>query len=378
MKNSKKRKLIVAICALFVAAHCYNSIREKHKLHHPAIVQPRLSSWQHLLHNGDEDSFLVLTGLNFATFRLVIGILSHDEPVFGKRGRPSSLNLEGKLGLLLFYLSSHCRTKHLCLLFGIVPSVADRYILEMLDKVIAALSKHPNSQICFPTLAEMAVYAAMIAVREPTVPDVMGFVDGCHFFCKCGESKIEQGKYYNGHVKDTTVNNIFLFGPDGIIRFACFNYPGSMHDGQVSYLLVREVINKIGPYKACVDQGFARSGELYDRFVGPISRKRLQKIARHLRPLLVARSHRYTSLRQAIEWGMRGLQGSFSRLTSRLSTYKHTRRNIIHSILLLHNLRTHHIGLNQIKTVFNPEYEQYIHMGNYDKIHRYFANVGDD
>lgn len=36
------------------------------------------------------------------------------------------------------------------------------------------------------------------------------------------------------------------------------------------------------------------------------------------------------------------------------------------------NYRTEYIGLNQIATVFNPEYEQYINLENYDKLYKYY------
>jgi hypothetical protein len=86
------------------------------------------------------------------------------------------------------------------------------------------------------------------------------------------------------------------------------------------------------------------------------------------------------SLRQGSEWGMRGLQGSFSRLKSRLTSNKRKRKNIIHGIILMHNYRTHHVGLNQIATVFNPHYEQYINVDGYDKIARYYdiENIESD
>ena len=86
----------------------------------------------------------------------------------------------------------------------------------------------------------------------------------------------------------------------------------------------------------------------------------------------MARSGLFTSLRQAAEWGMRALQGSFSRLKARLSSDKKKRGMIVLSIILLHNFRTEHVGLNQIATVFNPEYEQYINLENYDRIRDYF------
>ena len=70
--------------------------------------------------------------------------------------------------------------------------------------------------------------------------------------------------------------------------------------------------------------------------------------------------------------GMRALQGSFSRLKARLTSNEQDRYEIILSISLLHNLRTHYVGLNQIATVFNPEYEQYINVDGYDKLKEYY------
>ena len=71
---------------------------------------------------------------------------------------------------------------------------------------------------------------------------------------------------------------------------------------------------------------------------------------------------------------MRAPQGSYPRLKSRLCSDKEKRNDIILSILLLHNFRTHYVGLNQIATVFNYHYEQYINIDGYDRIARYYAN----
>jgi hypothetical protein len=132
------------------------------------------------------------------------------------------------------------------------------------------------------------------------------------------------------------------------------------------------VLEKIGVFAFCVDQGFARNGVLYDKFVGPLSARARRQLAPALRELLMEKHGIYVSLRQASEWGMRALQGSFSRLKSRLTSDSAKRNDIILSILLLHNYRTECVGLNQITTVFNPEYEQYINLDTYDKIARYF------
>jgi hypothetical protein len=75
---------------------------------------------------------------------------------------------------------------------------------------------------------------------------------------------------------------------------------------------------------------------------------------------MIQRHSIYVSLRQASEWGIRALQGTFTRLKARLPSNNVKREKIILSILLLHNYRIKNVGLNQIATVFNPHYAQYI------------------
>jgi hypothetical protein len=214
----------------------------------------------------------------------------------------------------------------------------------------------------------------MVRNREPEAIDVIGFTDGLTILCECSDDPDVQNAYFNGYYHDTCCNNVFCFSPEGKIIYASINCPGSWHDSQVAANLIQKVINEIGQYKICVDQGFPRGGELMDKFVGPISKKRRKRL---LREQLLRQSNVYASLRQASEWGMRSLQGSFPRLKSRLCSDKEKRKDIILSIILLHNFRTTHVGLNQIATVFNYHYEQFINIDGYDRIARYYANVND-
>ncbi len=74
---------------------------------------------------------------------------------------------------------------------------------------------------------------------------------------------------------------------------------------------------------------------------------------------------------------MHGLQGSFPRIKKRLPTHCSQRRLVVESIILIHNFRTEIVGLNQIKTVFDPEYEQYINAQEYDRTRQYYLHPDD-
>ena len=61
----------------------------------------------------------------------------------------------------------------------------------------------------------------------------------------------------------------------------------------------------------------------------------------------------------------------------RLRQHRRGRRLVIESIVFINNFRTHIVGLNQISTVFNPEYEQVINLDGYNRIRQYYLQPGD-
>jgi DDE superfamily endonuclease len=361
------------IMTLFSAALWYNSLRSRSRLTRSAILEPKLSPWSRLYHFGDSGSFLQLTGFTRDAFRNLRIVLFGDHDNDGRRvGRPSSLDPNGELGLYLFFVGSTMGLKHLCLIFGVVPTTAAITIWKMMKVICKLLRRHPAAEVSFPDDDLMRIYARMVQSREPMINNVIGFVDGLSLSVQCSDDILRQNASYNGYSHDTAITNVFAFSPLGKIIFAADNYPGSWHDSTVAQDLINIVVSKIGVYALCVDQGFPRSGDLHDRFVGPMSKKIKKKLSPELAEYLIPTHERYISLRQASEWGMRALQGTFSRLKSRMTSNSKKRQKIILSIVLLHNYRTHLMGLNQIATVFNPLYDQYINLDTYDRIQRYF------
>ncbi len=53
------------------------------------------------------------------------------------------------------------------------------------------------------------------------------------------------------------------------------------------------------------------------------------------------------------------------------------RRRVLETIVYVHNLRTDIVGGNQIKTVFDPEYEQIHALEGYDCIQKYTTDDND-
>jgi hypothetical protein len=142
----------------------------------------------------------------------------------------------------------------------------------------------------------MAIFARMVSNREPSVDHIIGFVDGLSIPVQCSSDPKEQSAHYNGYSDDTTINNVFAFAPTGKIIYAWINFPGSWHDAQVCRTLIDKVIRCIGPYALCVDQGFRRSEDLMDKFVGPFSKKSRRQLSPILREVLLQREQVYVSL----------------------------------------------------------------------------------
>jgi hypothetical protein len=134
---------------------------------------------------------------------------------------------------------------------------------------------------------------------------------------------------------------------------------------------------KIGNYKICVDQGFPRSGAAHGTFVGPISKRAARRLPCNVRDYLLRISIVHTSLWQASEWGMRGMQGTFPCMKKRLPSDHARRRLVIEAVMLVHNFRTDYVGYNQIQTVFDPEYVRVENLEGYDHISQYYFCPGD-
>ena len=79
-------------------------------------------------------------------------------------------------------------------------------------------------------------------------------------------------------------------------------------------------------------------------------------------------SNVHTSLRQASEWGMRGLQGTFPHCKKRLPGDSGQQRLVLEAIVLVHNFLTEYLGYSQIKSVFDPEYVRVENLHGYDRI----------
>jgi hypothetical protein len=122
---------------------------------------------------------------------------NNQQPIL-HRGRPELLDCTSQLGLCLFFIGSTMGIKHLCLIFGVVPSVCSKVINRMLWLVVKKLKNHPLAKVRFLDADKMASFAQLIQAREPSVDDVISFLDGLSLASECSSEVIKQNAMYNG------------------------------------------------------------------------------------------------------------------------------------------------------------------------------------
>ena len=111
--NSMEHEIMgmVMVCGLIL---WHQSLRNRTYLTISALSSPEQSPWNHLWRNGDDNSFVNLTGFSRDAFHelhcVVFGRLV-DEQEPRKRGRPQKLNSVAKLGLILHFLNSTSSSK---------------------------------------------------------------------------------------------------------------------------------------------------------------------------------------------------------------------------------------------------------------------------
>ena len=117
----------------------------------------------------------------------------------------------------------------------------------------------------------MQKFALMINSCEPSIDDVIGFMDGVSLATECTSERTTQNVFYSGCECNTVVNNVFAYGPDGKVFIAAINCLGSWADESLSALFVDSICRRMGPYKIFIDHGFLRSSDAWNVLVGPMN-----------------------------------------------------------------------------------------------------------
>lgn len=333
-----------------------------------------VSPWTALLASGEDRGFLVTRGINVSTFEHILNngftalyeerpLKRNDNQGTGSRMERRSLDAAGVLGLALHWATSTMDHTALCQIFAVTPTCCARYLDFGLDLLHDVLHKMTEARIAWPKAEEFPALAARIQARRGSgtaVNNTFGFVDGCKLPIKQSLNDLEQSVYYNGWKSAHYVSNVFAFDTYGCIIWASLNNPGSYHDSTCSKGLYERLKNQTPePYNVVADTAFPFAGALAGKILKPLKSGDKMPASQYAFAREVRTSHEVTSERQAAEWGMRSLQGTFPRLYMPSPASDHVKRlRMLTVITRLHNVRTRMVGINQIRTVYDEAIER--------------------
>ncbi|KIM55807.1 hypothetical protein SCLCIDRAFT_30069 [Scleroderma citrinum Foug A] len=341
--------------AVIIAAELGEQIRIKHR--HDSrfylwraqlLPNPRINTpWQTLYESQDDRAFITTMGFDVETFGYIL--------------TSGSLDSTGALGLVLHYLNSTMHEISLQQIFAIIPSTVSRYITFGLSILLSTLQKMPEGQICWPQHDEFDELSQLVTQRHSRLTGAFGSIDGLKLPVQTSEDLDIENATFNGWLSEHFVSSVIVFSSKGEIIAANLNAPGSWHDSRVAQPIYATLRTRTPDgYYLVADTAFPRgTGDI----VGQIrtTLKDGQRIAGTPDQILEAMAHNWEllSYRQTAEWGMRAIQGSFGRLQMPLNIDHDERRgNLIEVCLWLHNMRTVKIGINQIHTMYVPNWQQ--------------------
>jgi len=242
------------------------------------------------------------------------------------------------------------------MIFGMTMTNITMYLRFGRRIMVEVFRKDPLAQIRIPSRDAIKGYQEAIGERHPRLKDVWATMDGLKLYLQQSSNDEVQQRFYNGWTHDHYVTSVFCFCLDGTIPIAFFNVPGSVHDSQVAdwgdiYLKLEAVYRSMGG-KCTVDSAF---GQVEREFLIKSSQDDLVSSATTHREMIedIQMKREATSMRQAAEWGMRGLQASFPRLKDRFVYEERGERRItMKMITLIYNMRARMVGINQIRNVY--------------------------
>ncbi|KDN44640.1 hypothetical protein RSAG8_05405, partial [Rhizoctonia solani AG-8 WAC10335] len=384
MRTHRRRKRATLVAMLIVLAY----MAKKQKIaarrsrcrflkRAELMPAPRTESpWQAIFRSREDRAFITTMGMNVATFDFILDHgfratwIAHTIPredvnpqgltCPGRR----SLDAEGALGLLLHYLSGTMGETTLQQVFALVPSVIAHYIKFALGIMLAVLRYLPDGKITWPNAEKMREYSDAIHSRHPAITGAFGFLDGLSLPVSTSSDPAIKKATYNGWLHAHKISNILVFAPDGTIIAAKINAPGSWHDSRVATHIYKNLIERTDEgFFLIADTAFPRNGhQISSKIKTPFKTNHRfpDGTTREAATNAMEYSHAITSARQAAEWGMRALQGSFARLRMPLDINDSAGRKVlIETCIRLHNLRTRRIAINQITTVYSRHMQQW-------------------
>ncbi|EUC53939.1 DDE family endonuclease [Rhizoctonia solani AG-3 Rhs1AP] len=314
--------------------------RPRYYLTRPELQQSPMVGlgWQSIYQSCEDRAYIHVLGIDVGTFDYLMDSgfrhawdtrpikRTNTNQAGASRVGARSLDAAGGLGLVLHFLCSTMSEVSLQIIFALVLSTVSRYIDFALDILREVLEQIPEGHLGWPNPATMQANSNMINQKHKGakyLKGAFGFMDGLNLPVTTSSDSDEQNANFNGWLHSHVVSNVIVFSPDGTIMSSVINAPGSWHDSNVAcpiYTLLRE--QTPGNYFLIADSAFPRLNVGNSQKIKvPLKKNTILPGDNAEQRRKKAESKEVIKVRQAVEWGMRALQGCFSRLYMPLDTH---------------------------------------------------------
>ncbi|KAF8578723.1 hypothetical protein K439DRAFT_1648714 [Ramaria rubella] len=321
------------------------------------------TSWQHMLAAGNDCAFITMMGYDVDTFDFILesgfrtlwDSTAIERSDVSSSGAPRlnrcSLDAMGGLGIVLHYIHSCMTQTSLQQIFGLVPTMVDRYINFAMKILDATLKGMVDAHVWWPTVGKIQDFGKMITESHPRLEGAFGSIDGLNLPVEVPEDPGMENATYNGWTHNHYSSQIFVFGPDGTILQAMLNAPGSWHNSRIACPIYDQLIRgtQDGHYLVA-DTAFPR-GTSHKIKAALKSRERLPR-SLSARQERLALDRELLSYHQTAEWGMRSLQGGFGWLCVPLHVDANQCLRLLRVVTRAFNLRVRRVGISQIHAVY--------------------------
>lgn len=344
-----------------------------------SIQRPENSDWHHVFNcndNSDETwftwvglpkpSFLELVELATPYFENnAIVAFRRDRPT-GETGKPRpqdiarrSLDREATLGIALKFLICSSEIQDIGKMFGLVDTVARKYINFGIKIIVHILIDHHRSKIEWK--ADNASYLeAMSDLTRLYVPELhdwglkpVAFIDGVRFqIGNKWKSPAARKEDQSGEKKLSLRKIILLSDPTGYIVAVVLNIPGSWGDSKATrlmgvYALIEELLDG---YNVVADTAF-KGDLLLEKVVKVLKEGEYIPAGLSDEDLIEVESY-IRKARMPGEWINRDFVACFKRLRQILGIYDDVNSKMMLASILVHNWRVRTCNRNQVKKFF--------------------------
>ncbi len=215
--------------------------------------------------------------------------------------------------------------------------------------IIEVLKNDDFAKISLPSAEKVGEYCAAVKQRHPDLDNVWATMDGIKLTIQVAPSDDVQRIFYNGWTHGHYVSAILVFAPDGTIPICMYNVPGCVHDSEIAvWGGVYDKLKLI--YKTT---GGKCTGD--SAFNGKMNAACLLKSSQD--DLVAANG---TQQQMSLEiWQKRACtsmrQSAVPRLNDSIKYEESGERKIdMKMMVLLFNLWSRLVGINQIRNVYMP------------------------